>query len=127
MCRGKINQMDLIKITDKMQQLINDLGSLRMSLRVFAKKKAEGIAEYEKNVAKTIICLKNGIEYELDGNKVSNPPTTTAEKIARGICWQDKLKAEESEAMYKSLIINIETIKAQLNGYQTILRYLDSN
>jgi hypothetical protein len=119
--------MDLIKITEKMQSLITDLGSLRMSLRVFAKKKAESIAEYEKNVAKTIICLKNGIEYELDGHKVSNPPTTTAEKIARGICWKEKLIAEESEAMYKSLIINIETIKAQLNGYQTILKYIDEN
>ena len=119
--------MELIKITTKMEQLINDLGSLRMSLKIFAKKKAESVAEYERNVAKTIICLKNGIEYELDGHKVSKPPTTTAEKIARGICWKEKLSAEESEAMYKSLVINIETIKAQLNGYQTILKYIDEN
>jgi hypothetical protein len=119
--------MELIKIAEKMERLINDLGALRYSLKIFAKQKAENIAEYEKNVAKTLICLKNGIEYELDGNKVCNPPTTIAEKIARGICWQDKLKAEESESMYKSLIINIETIKAQLNGYQTIIKYLDEN
>lgn len=110
-----------------MEGLINDLGSLRMSLKVYAKAKAENIAEYEKSVAKTMICLKNGIEYELDGNKVINPPTTTTEKIARGICWQEKLKAEESESIYKSLIINIETIKAQLNGYQTIIKYMDEN
>jgi hypothetical protein len=119
--------MELIKIAEKMELLINDLGSLRMSLRIFAKQKSENIACYEKNVAKVLICLRNGIEYELDGNKIINPPTTITEKIARGICWEDKLKAEESESIYKSLIVNIETIKSQLNGYQTIIRYLDEN
>jgi|GEM_PF-1549600 len=119
--------MELTKITDKMQGLINDLGSLRMSLKIYAKSKAQSIAEYEKVVAKTIICLRNGIEYELEGQKVCSPPTTTAEKIARGICWQEKLKADEAEGIYKSLVVNIETIKAQLNGYQTILKYLEDN
>ena len=119
--------MDLISISNKMQTLINDLSSLRVGLKVFARKKAESIAEYEKQLASTIICLKNGIEYDLDGNKIVNPPTTTTEKIAKGICWQSKLKAEESEAMYKSLIVNIETIKAQLNAYQTIIKYMEEN
>lgn len=117
--------MDVIKIADKMIKLIDDLGVLRMALKTHGITKAENIAKYEKKVALTMISLKNGIEFELDGQKVSNPPTTTTEKIARGICWHEKLKAEESEALYKSLIVNIETIKAQLNGYQSINRHLE--
>lgn len=119
--------MELIKLAEKMQALITDLSSLRTGLRVYAKTKAESISTYEKNVALTIIKLRNGIELELDGEKIVNPPTTITEKIARGICYMEKLKAEESEAMYKALIVNIETIKAQLNGYQSIIRYLEEN
>lgn len=116
---------EVLNVADKMLSLINDLGALRMALKTHAIAKAESIAKYEKKVALTIISLKNGIEFELEGQKVSNPQTTITEKIARGICWYEKLKAEESEAIYKSLIVNIETIKAQLNGYQSINRYLE--
>ena len=110
-----------------MQSLINDLGKLRFGLSKLAKERAETISHYEMTIAHTIISLKNGVEYELNGQKISNPPVTIMDKIARGICWKEKLKADEAETMYKSLIVNIEVIKAQLNGYQTIIKYLDEN
>lgn len=119
--------MELIKISEQMTSLINDLSKLRLSLRVFGEQKAAAISNYERIMARTIIQLKNGIEFDLDGNKIKSPPTTIMEKIARGICWKEKLKTEESEMLYKSLIINIEVIKAQLNALQSINRNLDSN
>jgi len=110
-----------------MQELINDLAKLRYGLSKLSREKAENLAIYERQVAYTMISLKNGIEFELLDQKVINPQTTIIEKIARGICWNEKLKADESELMYKSLVVNIEVIKAQLNGYQTIIKYLDEN
>jgi len=119
--------MELINIANQMQDLINDLSKLRLSLRVFGAQKAEAISNYERSIAKTIIQLKNGVKFDLDGEEIINPPTTITDKIARGICWQEKLKAEETETTYKSLIVNIEVIKSQLNALQSINRNLESN
>lgn len=119
--------MELIKIAEQMQDLIKDLGSLRRMLRQSGIEKAKYLAEYDKSIAKTIIQLKNGIEFDLEGNKVTNPPTTITEKIAKGICWHEKLMADEKETLYKSLIANIDVIKAQLNALQSINRNLESN
>lgn len=119
--------MELIKISEQMNSLISDLGKLRMSLKTLGAQKAKAISNYERTIAKTIIQLKNGVKFHLDGNEIVNPPTTTTEKLAKGICWQEKLECEEAETLYKSLIVNIEVIKTQLNAYQSILRYLESN
>ena len=119
--------MELINIANQMQKLIDDLSKLRLSLRLFGEKKAQAISDYERSIARTMIRLKNGIEFDLDGDKVINPPTTITEKIARGLCWKEKLQAEETEITYKSLIVNIEVIKSQLNALQSINRNLDSN
>jgi hypothetical protein len=119
--------MELIKIAEQMKALIDDLSKLRLSLKVFGGQKSEAIANYERSIARTIIQLKNGIKFDLDGQEIQNPPTTITEKIAKGICWQEKLKAEETEMMYKSLITNIEVIKSQLNALQSINRNLESN
>jgi hypothetical protein len=119
--------MELIKLSEQMQVLIKDLGSLRRMLRQSGISKAEALAEYDKSIAKTIIQLKNGVKFTLEGQEIVNPPTTITEKIAKGICWHEKLKADEKETLYKSLIANIEVIKAQLNALQSINRNLDSN
>ena len=119
--------MELIKLSEQMKSLIDDLSALRKGLKVFGLQKSESIANYERSIARTIIQLKNGVKFDLDGQEIQNPPTTITEKIAKGICWQEKLKAEESEMLYKSLITNIEVIKAQLNALQSINRNLESN
>lgn len=110
-----------------MKSLIDELDKLRPYLRTRGDEKSEAIAKYDKTIAVTLIKLKNGVKFTLDDEEIQNPPTTITDKIAKGICWEEKLKAEEAEMKYKSLITNIEVIKAQLNALQSINRNLESN
>ena len=116
---------DIKNIADEILGKIKLLERMQVEIRDRSVEKAQNGAEYEKQLAIVIIKLKNGVEIELEGNKICNPPATILEKIARGICWESKLKADESEALYKSLIANIDSVQSQLNGLQSINRYLD--
>ena len=51
-------------------------------------------------------------------------PATIIEKTAKGICWQARLDMEKADALYKSLISNIDSVQAELNGFQSINRHL---
>jgi len=117
--------MEIIQIAEKIQDKIKLLEKARLILRKRAESKAEAVALYEKNLAKIIIQLKNSVAFTVDSQTIVNPPASVLEKIARGICFDEKLKLETAEALYKSIIVNIEAIKAELNGYQSIFRYLD--
>lgn len=117
--------MQVIEIAEEIQVKIKELEIMQPEIKKRATEKAKLNAEYEKCLAVTIMKLKNGVEMELDGEKISSPPATLIEKIARGMTWQAKMKADESEALYKSLIANIDSVQSQLNGLQSLNRYLD--
>jgi len=120
-------EMDLVTIANEIKRKIQLLEKMRIEIRDRATKKAQAGAEYDKVLAVTIIKLKNGAIFDLDGESIDGHklPANLLEKIAKGICWQAKLKADEAEAMYKSLISNIDSVQAELNGYQSINRHLD--
>ncbi len=105
-------------IEDKIKLL--EAGRARLEPDAF--NKAEQLALYEKELAKTIIQLKNGKEMELDGYKAQNPPATILEKIARGICFQEKLNADLADTTYKCTIVKIQTIQAELCAYQSLFK-----
>ena len=98
---------------------------MRAEIKNRAKARAETISNYERQISVTIIKLKNGVRFEVDGEEIQNPPVTIIEKIAKGICYESKLDMELAEGEYKSLITNIETVKAELNGLQSINRHLE--
>ncbi|NRA91244.1 MAG: hypothetical protein HRU26_00925 [Psychroserpens sp.] len=116
---------DLIDIAEQIYQCKEDLDELKPLIRKLSTKRAELLSNYDKKMAITLIRLKNGYEFVLDGQKIVNPPATVMEKIAKGICYQEKLDMEVSDAAYRSLMSNIETTKAQLNGLQSINKHLD--
>jgi hypothetical protein len=116
--------MDVIEIAKRMNHRINALETARGHLQSLAALKAESIALYEKVLAVTIIKIKNGMEVELEGRHIVNPPVTIMEKIARGICWEEKLAMEKAEALYKAETVCMSALAAELNGYQSINKYL---
>ena len=116
---------DLIEIKTKILKATDLLAKMRVEIKARAERKAKAISNYDKALAVTIIGLKNGKKMILDGEEIEKPPTTILEKIAKGICYKEKLELEEAEALYKSLISNIDSLKAELNGYQSINRHLD--
>lgn len=118
--------MEVIQIAKQMEDKIKLLEVGRKALGERAKNRAEAIANYEKVLAITIIKLRNGVELELDSNKIKDPPTTIIEKISRGICWKESLEKDKTEAEYRNAIAGMKAIEAELNGFQSINRYLDN-
>lgn len=117
--------MEITKVAEQIENRISVLKTLRRSLKEVAQKKAEAISEYERELSKTIISLKNGQKFMLDGKEIANPPATLIEKIARGICFQEKLNCDLAETNYKSVITSINAVMAELNGWQSIYRHLE--
>ena len=117
--------MDTLKISEEIQQKINQIAKGRSLLSSRAKKKSETIGAYYKKRAKVLIQLRNGVEFEIEGEKIVNPPATLCENIARGICFQEKIDQELAEAEYKNAVVGIQALQAELNGLQSINRHLD--
>ena len=117
--------MEAIDVAKKIESKISMIQKMRGQLAERAEKKSIAIANYDKNIALTIIKLRNGIEMIFENEIIKDPPATIMEKIAKGICWQEKLELEITESSYKSLITNIECVQAELNGLQSINKYLD--
>lgn len=116
--------MDLLTIAKLIYGRCQELERLKADLSPLAAKKAETSAFYEKTLAMTIVGLRNGKEYELEGVKIGEQPTTLAEKVAKGLCWKEKISMDYADSSYKNVLKTIELTESQLNGYQSINRYL---
>lgn len=117
--------MEIVRVATEIENRIKVLSSMRESLRELSINKANAIARYEKELAKTIIKLRHGRAIEVDGEVVKDPPATLIEKIARGACDKELLDKDMAEAAYKNAISSLSTIQSELNGYQSIYRYLE--
>jgi len=117
--------MEIAKVAEEIEKKIKELDILKEKIKMYADKKAQSQALYDLELAKIIISLKNGKQFQLAGEIIENPPITLIEKIAKGICWEKELEKEKAEAEYKGLITKIDTVCAQLNGWQSINRHLD--
>jgi len=120
--------MEINNIAKKITENILLLATTRDQLKERATKKAEAMAEYEKELSKTIIQLKNGVRFKIDDIETPEKlPVTIIEKVAKGICYQEKLNAELAEAEYKNCIVAMRSIEVSINAYQSINRYLDEH
>ena len=117
--------MEIVATSERIDEKVSLLAQMRNEMKPRAQEKAQSISDYEKAFAITVIQLKNGVPFTLDGETIKDPPTTIIEKIAKGICYESKLKMELADGAYKSLITNIETVKAELNGLQSINKHLE--
>lgn len=116
---------DITDISIKILELKEKLSLMRGQIKYRSERKATAISNYDKALAISILRLRNGEEIEFEGHKVKDPPTTIIEKVCKGICWKERLELEEADGSYKSLITNIETVKAELNGLQSINKHLE--
>ena len=117
--------MSIVDVADKIQKKIDELDNLRGLLEESGYQKSVTKAQHERELAKIVIQLKNGVPFKHDDNEVKDPPTTLILNIAKGICWQTSLEADKAEAHYKNVLVQIEVVSSQLNAFQSINRYLD--
>ena len=117
--------MDLIQLNLSIRDKIKEIEEHRKAFRNVIEKKANNNALYDKNLAIAILKLRNGVSFEIEGQKIVNPPVSITEKIAKGICWKDKLEVERADAEYKALFTSIDTLKTEINGLQSIIKHMD--
>ena len=116
--------MEVIEISQRITEKIELLETGRKELLKRARRKAEAVADYEKALATTIIKLRHDAIPEVFGFPVINLPATLIEKTARGLVYSEKLEMELAESEYKAAIVGMAAIQAELNGYQSVNRFL---
>ena len=108
--------MDVMKVKDCIEKIIADIGTCRREIETKGIARANAISNYDKQLKIAIVTLKDEGKF----------PATLIEKIAKGVCSDHRLTLELAEVGYKACISNLEALKAQLNGYQSIYKHLDS-
>lgn len=122
----KTHEMDdVLTITNKIEYQRKELREERGKLKELATKKATATATYSREVAIMEIKLKNGAITKWGDLTVGRVTASSARKIAEGICWKELLAKEEAEAIYKAAVETLMSIRAELNGLQSISRHLE--
>ena len=108
--------MDIFNVKDAIEKLISEIGHCRRDIETKGNARAKAISNYDKQLKIAIVVLKDEGKF----------PATLIEKIAKGVCCDHREQLELAEVAYKACISNLEALKAQLNGYQSIYRHLES-
>jgi hypothetical protein len=116
--------MEAIQVAKEIEGKINELELLKKELPAAIYHQGKTAADYDKQLALTIVRLRNGTEMQFEGYTVKDPPVSIMERIAKGICWQEALTMDTAEGKLKAIDSAIKTTMAQLNGFQSINRYL---
>ena len=116
----------IIQIADTIQKIIAKIGVCRKEIEGKGQARAKAIKAYDMKLAIALATLRESNNYEMAGRKWEAPPVSIMEKIAKGIVAEERYNLEIAEAGYKSAICNLEALQAQLNGFQSIFRHLDS-
>lgn len=115
--------MELQKISSLIIDRVSLLAQGRKELKTRAERRAQTTALYEKELAKTIIKLRNGEEMLLDNEVVRDVPITVLEKISKGICWENKIKMDEADMFYKNASVGLNSLMSEVNALQSLLKY----
>ena len=108
--------MDVMKVKDCIEKIISEIGHCRREIETKGNARARAISNYDKQLKIAIVVLREEGKF----------PATLIEKIAKGVCCDHREQLELAEVGYKACISNLEALKAQLNGYQSIYKHLDS-
>lgn len=117
--------MEVLEVSQEIEKRIKLLEQARLQLAERASSKAVAIADYDRVLAITLIKLRNGVEMAFEGHRIKNIPVTIMEKIAKGMCYDERLLLEESIASYGVAASGINSLQAELNGFQSIYRHLE--
>ena len=106
--------MELMQVAKAIEDIIAEIGKFRKQIEDKGILKAQAIKNYDMKMDVAIVELKD-----------EGVPVTLIRDRAKGKCAEYRYELELAEAGYKACISNIEALKAQLNGCQSIFRYLD--
>jgi hypothetical protein len=108
--------MEITKVKGIIEHIIREIGTSRKEIEAKGLEKAKTIALYDLKLGEACETLRNE----------TNLPASLIERVARKLCHKEREKMETADVLYKACISNLEALKAQLNGYQSIYKHLDS-
>ena len=108
--------METFEVAKRIEDIVKEIGEFRRQIEGKGKERAGAISNYDMRLGIAIVTLKEEGKY----------PATLIEKIAKKLCAMDRERLELAESGYKACISNLTALQAQLNGYQSIFRHLDS-
>lgn len=104
--------MEALTIAKAINSRIIELELAKKELPALAQKKAETLAAYEKAIAIETFKLAQDTSISI------------IDKLAKGNCSDLRMQMDLAESAYKNALKIIDITQAQLNGYQSINRYL---
>ena len=113
---------DVIETQRKIQHMIDLINEERPKLSDMAHTKAVTAAEYDKSIAVCIMSMNAGKPMTLNGESISGPAKSIMDKLAKGICWKERMDADIADAAYRSHVIKLECCKTSIS----ILKSLES-
>jgi hypothetical protein len=111
---AKASEMTILQVSNKIQACMKQIAENVELLDELADKKALSSAEYDKQMAISVLKLKE------------DNPVTVVEKLAKGECCEYKYTMDYAEAQYKLTMSKIESYKSILNGWQSISKHLEN-
>ena len=117
---------DIMSISESMDKIDTIIRSAVGKLTERAIKKADTEANYDLQMAKTIVTLKSMGEVDLDGVMVKESAASNVERIAKGVCHKVKQGMLLAELEYKNLIVGIDAMQGERNCLQSRFRHLDN-
>lgn len=119
------NNTDIITTVQKIENKIAELERERADLIDAGIEKANCIANYDKALAITILRIKNGDIAEYEGQSLNKLPAVLIDKIAKKIVYREMFDKEAAESVYKSKVVIMEAIRAEINAYQSVNKYIE--
>jgi hypothetical protein len=114
--------LELNKVAELIQKAIAELGTERKKLPELIEHRARTESEYDKQIALAMVKLEGGKPVFLDDVAVTSTTATNLEKKAKAVCSEYRYKMLLAEGKYKACVTNIECLKAQLNGFQSLYK-----
>jgi hypothetical protein len=115
-----------LEVAELIREKIEELKTERLKIFEAAEEKSQSTSDYDRAMALGYIKVKNKKITQLDGEPIGEVVQSNLPLIVKGVCWEECLYKERGENGYKAILSNIEAIKAELNGLQSINRHLDS-
>jgi len=115
--------MELMAVSRKIEDKIALLEQGRESLKDKVTVLVNASANYDKQLAITLLKLENKAIPEWEGQDCSKLAKSNMKKIAEGMCWKYKLDADTADKQYRLTLTRLECIKQELNGFQSINKY----
>ena len=107
--------MEILQVAKQIEQKIHLLEKGRGGLKELAKNKADTLGAYRKAIEIATITLR-----------AEGTPVTLIKDLARGACNEQERNMDLAESLYKIQMTKLDSIKAELNGWQSINRFLDN-